>query len=150
MVAKAQAQPPETLEEYRDRLARQLKEVNDEIAAAKQAVRDSVKPDVRYTIQPGESHRWDRVWDDAVVPYHIGAKVLNREALEEVGAQVPQEGGMRYLFNTATGKLIGYTGGGNIYLGDNQRAFDQVSAFLQASPEGGDITDIVESTRGRD
>jgi len=62
---------------------------------------------------------------------------------------------MRYLFNTGTGRLIGATGGGTIFLSVGFRenkeaqaeAINGINIFLDTFPEGGDISEIVNEYR---
>lgn len=56
------------------------------------------------------------------------------------------EGGMRYIFNGATGKFVCGVGGGSVFL-SNQEGWDNLSAYVCKFPEGGDVTAIVESYR---
>lgn len=114
------------------------------IDAAKEEAKKSIKPVVTYSISPYTSTlRSDTIYDPEVVRYEVKAKCHNLDALAEVGVNW-QGGGMVYLFNRATNRLIMGHGGGYIYLKKSPEMWAEVSAFIVAHPEGGDITEIVE------
>jgi hypothetical protein len=149
---------------------RSVEEIKAELAEAqavadaeKKALRDAVKPIWQYTITPEKSRdSFDRIWDETIVAYKLSGEVINKDEYLAAGNSELSihSGGMRYLFNTGTGKLIGATGGGTIFIsGGFGRKNDEAEAmvvhrinmFLGENPQGGDISQIVtefrESTR---
>jgi len=144
------ATPTQTRAQRIASLTAQLNVLQNEEAAEREALLDSVKPIMEYTISPSEVRRssFDFVYDPEVTCYTITGTCTNKLELAAVGnTRHLHEGSMRYYFNGATGRLIGSVGGGNIHLASTEEAYAQVSAFLVASPEGGDITEIVVATR---
>lgn len=141
-------------------LEAQLAAARKEEDLRKQALRDSVKPVWRYTIErlPTTTDVFDAIYDDTIVAYKLSGEVLNREELIAAGHPETfyRAGSMRYLYNTVTTRLIAGVGGGTIFLSTSgfkresakiQRAADQVGAFLADHPEGGDITEIIAKLR---
>ena len=102
---------------------------------------------------------WHKVYDPSCRLYNLRGEVVNREEAKAAGHSDHEmhEGGMLYLYNTLTERIVTSIGGGQIWIGANWNgstgsddvAFDQVSAFLAAHPEGGDITSIVQAHRKR-
>jgi hypothetical protein len=143
-----------TVEEARAALeAAEAEEHNQRMAIMK-----AIRPIWEYTIVPIESGSgWDPIWDDTVVAYKISGRVTNEAEAKAAGhsGYFLAGGGMRYLFNTVTGKLIGPTGGGTIYLSaykpSGERALAktlaQINDFIRTHPEGGDITEIITAFR---
>jgi hypothetical protein len=139
----------------------ELREAEAAAKAAAEAKRKAVTPVWEYTIRPSERALTqafgEPYWDDTIVAYYLNGRVVNEEECKAAGWSdtMISTGGMDYLFNTGTGKLIGGTGGGRVYLsapwGKNQKAAKaalaeavrEINAFLTAFPQGGDITDII-------
>lgn len=139
----------------------QLKAEIREIELAEQAERDARKASVRpvrsYTFTPNErNHGFYKILDESCKLYRLECKVVNKAEMLEVGYTDHDlhEGGMTYLFNTLSGKIVMSTGGGNVHISDgswsdeNKDAIDlawaRINAFLTAHPEGGDVTLILE------
>lgn len=139
---------------------RSIDEIRAELAEAearekeeRQRIRNSVQPQVRFTVfVPQDTHVSGRIWDDTITVYRVEAEVLNKKELKEVGRSA-DEGGMSYYFNTLTGKLICPTSGGTLYFHSFSKREDteasevargEIEAFIAENPEGGDITSIIE------
>jgi hypothetical protein len=146
--------PDKTVAELRKEL-RQAEEREHQDAKARKLV---VPIKYRFTILPAtESHT--KVYDPACRLYAIHGEVVNREEALAAGHydESMRGGGMVYVYNTLTRAIVCSTGGGTIWISDawypkdldgaDDRAFDEVNRFLEAYPEGGDITDIVERFR---
>jgi hypothetical protein len=150
---------------------RPIREIEAELAAAREvaeaerlAVRNATVPVWQFTILPTKSDSFggDEIWDDTIRAYRLAGEVINRDECLAAGHSEHSlgKGAMRYLFNTVTGKLIGATGGGTIYLSNGfgrkdtsaqDMAIHRINMFLAENPEGGDISQIItefrESTR---
>jgi hypothetical protein len=139
-----------------DRIA----ELEAALTAAKEVQRrerkellDSVTPRMTYTIEPTETKSFiDRIYDPAVKVYRLTGTCTNIAECEAAG-HIISTGGMNYLFNTATNRLIMSFGGGHVYIGhgydadeNTEWAYNRIGEFLVRHPEGGDITPIVEET----
>lgn len=106
----------------------------------------------RYRIRPDARVPFgDELWDDSLRFYRLEGWVQNRKEAEAAGHDI-SEGGMSYLYNTYTEKLVMAYGGGRVFIGarwgtpDNgstERVVKELSAFLSEYPEGGDITGII-------
>lgn len=156
-----------SIQRRREELAAELKELERKEESARERRRNAVKPDRRFTIARAkrEGDYFDRILDPAVIMYRIEGIVVNKEAAEAAGwgDRDTSTGGMNYLFNTATGRIIMASGGGNIYISDGswygknraqeaadgKRVYAELEAFLKEHPEGGDITDIIRSQRSK-
>lgn len=127
-----------------------LRVKRQEEADALKVKRDSVKPVYRITIDLATGHSFHKIMDDSVKVYRISGEVTNKAEVDAVGGD-SRGGGMDYLFNTLSGKLIMSTGGGTIWVGgfdnDGHEAFQQINEFLCDHPDGGNITDIVNADR---
>lgn len=109
----------------------------------------------RYTIEPA-SARWHEVYDSSCLLYELKAEIANLDEAREAGhpAHDLRAGGMTYVFNTCSGKIVMGVGGGTIWIstglgGEHKdaahNAMSQISQSLISHPEGGDITRIVEN-----
>lgn len=127
-------------------LRKALRAAEAEEAAAKQALREATPIRKAYVITPqAPRDTWQPLFDPACRFYRISCRVTNREEAEAVGHHLGYaDGGMTYLFNTATGKLAASCGGGLVMISgdDAQELADALSAFLVANPGGGDVTAI--------
>lgn len=135
-------------------LENELKAVRELARMESEALRESVVPEYVYTVAPIDD-KFDRIYDESVVQYRIEGVCTNKEACEAVGRQT-HTGGMTYLFNRASGKIIGAFGGGTVFISGRgfARHTDEVdatmlklSAWIDANPAGGDITKIIEAHR---
>lgn len=138
-----------SIAELRSLLAQKEEEEYD----AKKARRESVKPVYKFVMELVPDDGWDRVMDDSVKTFSLNGYVLNKAELEEVGAEVV-EGGIRYLYNTLSGRIVMRLGGGRIWVGDFGRSdvgaaetYEKIEEFIKANPDGGDITEIVLADR---
>jgi hypothetical protein len=142
-----------------EELRAELKRIEQEEAAEKTA-RKAATPVVRkFTIKP-VTNRWTVMYDSTCVLYDLSAEVTNADEAKAAGhyEHDMRGGGMTYVFNTGTGRIVCSTGGGTIWIGggfagqnDESAAWTmiQISAFIVQHPEGGDITAIVEAHRNK-
>ena len=140
-----------------DRIAEleaELKATRELARMEAEALRESVVPEYRYTVAPIDD-KFDRIYDESVVQYRIEGICTNQEAVDAVGGK-SFTGGMTYLFNKASGKIIGAFGGGSTFI--SGRGFTRhteevdvtiakISAFIVLYPAGGDITLLIEEHR---
>lgn len=148
-----------------EQLRKELKNAEAREAAEFEAKRRATPPIRKYMIELMEisnNSSFDYVYDDSCLLYRIHSFVTNKEAAEAAGWSSSWDlnaGGMTYVYNTLSKKLVMGTGGGNIYIGPSWnksddtshiRAMEEINAFLQQHPEGGDITDIVMRHRQGD
>jgi hypothetical protein len=155
-----------------DELESLLKAKKDELAAAEKARRESVKPVWSWVLKRDDNaHRMDRLMDDSCVWYRLIGYMRNVTEYEAVhggdsisnATRTGHGQGMTYLYNTLSGRFVLASGGGRIWIkesawsiGDNiaeirrnhDECFTELAAFVQANPDGGDVTDIIKSHRG--
>jgi hypothetical protein len=137
-------------------LEARLAEAKATAAAEAKARRDAVKMVRTYTVEPDE-REWTKLYDPDCCFYSIKTQIVNLDECKAAGLNVDSHNqGMAYLFNKATGRIVMSSGGGYVHIDDGFGttsseaaidAFDRVSAFILAFPEGGDITDIVLAFR---
>lgn len=121
--------------------------------------RESVKPVYRFTLAPSPIKPYHEILDDTIILVRLDGVVINAEEMKEAGND-PFQGGMTYYFNKGTGKIVTSTGGGNVWLStdstfsrdeeereDARKTFGLLSEFMVKNPEGGDVTDIVQTHR---
>lgn len=150
----------ETPEDRIARLQAELAKANSEADAQRKAIKEATPPVWEFTIIPKDNtnDNWDRIFDPTIVAYILTGRVVNEEEVKEIGYSdfEIRGGGMQYLYNTVTKKLVSATGGGTIYLSEGwakkrkgylDKAIDQINAFLSANPKGGDITSIINELR---
>jgi hypothetical protein len=113
----------------------------------KEGRRKAVKPVYEFTLTPSNKP-YDKIFDPSCRLYELSGRVTNKAALAESGQSVNLlfEGGMKYIFNGATGKFVMSTGGGSIFM-SCQEGWDTLSNFILRNPEGGDVTVLVEVHR---
>lgn len=116
--------------------------------------------DWRYTIKlvtPRTGVSFDKMYDSTCARYKIDRTLLNRDEakLSGVPDHEMREGGMEYIYNKLTCRIICSSGGGTIYISEDWSAKDQdkdhaderamlaIGAFLIDHPKGGDITEII-------
>jgi hypothetical protein len=144
-------------------MTRSIAEIRAELEAAeklereqKLAQQNAVKPVYKFTIFPTPEQRFDRLFDDTMQLFTIKGECLNNDELEAVGKRAESSGQMKYLFNTATGKLVCSLGGGTSYIGNgftkSDRDFEAevmgyISTFLKLHSQGGDITHLINAHR---
>lgn len=151
-MAEGQKSSAELREELKE-AERREREAADRLAA-------SVRPVWRFTLLPSDE-KFDKVWDESVLKYRLQGEIQNREELELVNNPMRNDGGgMTYLFNTLSKRLVMSTGGGTMWLsegwGNNEDAIEsariarrELEFFLDLQPEGGDVTQIIEDHRKR-
>jgi hypothetical protein len=145
-----------------EEIEKELEEARAIQEAERQLKRDAVKPIWEYTVTPSarQDLTWDPIYDKTIRAYDLVGRVTNEDECKAAGHPdfALRGGGMRYLFNTGTGRLIGPTGGGTIYLStgwgmgkrsdkDLEVAVTAISQFLVDHPKGGDITEIITKFR---
>jgi len=140
-----------------EELRRQLREAEALEAQKREARRKATPVRYQYFIAlASRRNSFDKLYDDTIVQYHIERVILNRTEAEAAGHQdwELRAGGINYLFNKGTGKIICALGGGTSYIstrwngeqdGADVEAFEAISQFLDEHPNGGDITPIVET-----
>jgi hypothetical protein len=127
---------------------------------AVQAMKDAVQPIEMFTIQPDTSP-FHKTMDPAIRFYSISKRLVNKLELKAVGNDTT-EGSMTYMFNAATGRFIGSTSGGHIYVSTDarggwgesvtpeeiERVWSEIAAVVIDRPEMvTEITDIVQQHR---
>lgn len=135
---------------------RSVEEITLELKAAQKRdhersvrIKESTPVVMQYTAFPYQGRMHDEIWDDSIVTYRVEGKCLNLAEAEAAGHRV-DTGGMNYLFNTVTGKVVMATGGGHLYLhgwrdGDNsKRSMKRLGRYLVEHPEGGVVDHLVE------
>ena len=142
-----------------EELRAELKLIEQEEAAEK-AARKTATPVIRkFTIMPAK-RQWTTMYDPTCVLYELAAEVMNADEAKAAGHYEHdlRGGGMTYVFNTCTNRIVCGTGGGTIWVGggfagqnDDSAAWAMmlISDFIIAHPEGGDITAIVEAHKER-
>lgn len=94
-----------------------------------------------------------------VTPYYLRGTISNLEECRMAGWSNSDlmAGGILYIFNTFSKKIMGHIGGGNLYITEKsyfnkeanpEKTFTQLEDFLLLHPEGGDVTDIIISQPG--
>jgi hypothetical protein len=140
-----------------EELRAELKLIEQEEAADKAARLAATPVTMKFTIMPAKD-RWTKMYDSTCVLYELNGQVTNADEAKAAGHYEHElrGGGMTYVFNTGTGRIVCGTGGGTIWVGggfagqsDESAAWTmiQISAFIVQHPEGGDITAIVETHR---
>jgi hypothetical protein len=133
----------------------ELGEAIREEAAAKDARRASVQVEFAYWVRPVDGYKhFGRIYDSSCVLYRIGRTCINAVEAKAAGHDDHElsEGGMDYLYNRITDKIICSVDGGTTYIstwgkrseGADVIAFERISDLIRNQPKGGDITDIVE------
>jgi hypothetical protein len=149
---------------------RTIQEIRAELAEAEKAeklelerLKEAFPPIWQFTIKPAAPRSFsstDELYDDTCRFYELEGEVINREEAAAVGHTelFMRGGGMTYVYNTLSHRIICATGGGTIYISrpwsirddtSAQETMEEVNAFLLENPEGGDITEIVERHRTR-
>jgi len=138
-------------------LKAELREAEQAEAAAKKQRLLDTPVQYRYQISPTSARgHFEKLYDDTCVRYQISRTVLNMDEAKAVGHHDWDlaQGGMTYIYNKVTCRIIGSQGGGNAYISDTWNgpsdgaddiAFQEIGYFLEANPAGGDITYIVEN-----
>lgn len=148
------------MSDYNERIAQletQIAAIRNEKDAEVQRTREAVKPEWRITVTP-KMDAYYKIHDESVVLYEIRGECTNREACIEAGHPKSEldDGGLTYLFNKLSGRIIMDTGGGRVYFSDwghfgvdvevvkraHKEAITEISDFIVRNPDGGDITEI--------
>jgi len=144
----------------------EIKRLKDEDAAAAKVLRESVKPEWKFTFTPAppQEANWDSVRPQSGVRcYVLHGEILNHEAIKAVGGWKDRsgEGSYTYMVNFATPypTIVAGVGGGVIYISGGawgrepikaEPAFMALERFLFDHPEGGDVTEIINAHRNSD
>lgn len=144
--------PIEDIEaELREARARQDEE--------RKRIREATPVVRRFAILPYTPRRYDDdLYDDSCRLYEIKAEIVNAEEAKAAGhpEHALRAGGMVYIFNTLSGRIVYSTGGGTVWIGSGwneknresaNRTMTKISEFLVEHPAGGDITEIVNEHR---
>jgi hypothetical protein len=157
----------EELEAKRKALDAEIKALDAEAEAERKTRRESVKREWKFEMVPDakRSQRWmfDPLWDDTIKVYVLTGTIINKDACLAAGhgEDTVKGGGMAYLFNAGSGKIVTSSGGGNVYInngssyGDKNQeakadalvAIAALGKFLTDNPEGGDVTSIITAQR---
>lgn len=135
-------------------------EIKAELAEAERALQEQRQQRLeatpiimRYTVERDtQPYTVNRLYDEAVVAYSVSGEVVNSDEAAAAGHSLDRKGGsMTWLFNTLSGRIICSTGGGSVFFGfpgdksiAQLDAIEELSAFIAESPQGGDITSIIE------
>lgn len=140
-----------SLEEELEIAEQKVADLKLRISQEKLALQETVKQEYRYTFLPPERPVYDKVYDDSLVWFRLEGICVNKAECEAVGHWSFFEGGMNYLYNTLTHKIVMTAGGGSIHMGGfrgdegNEEAMQILSDYLTANPNGGDITKLVNA-----
>jgi len=144
-----------------EELRAELREAERREAAELQIRRAKVQVRRQFTLLPYEDvHFLDRVYDSTCKLYRLVSTVVNHDEAKTAGHTELEmrNGGMTYVYNTLSHRLVTGVGGGTIWIGptwmneddtSDVEAFEELNAFLLEHPEGGDVTEIVERFRNR-
>lgn len=146
-----------SIEELRKELRAAEQSLKQREIDERQAKMDATPVVRRFVIKPTED-QWHEMYDDSCKLYKLAAEITNRDEAIAAGHADHdlRAGGMTYIFNTLSGRIVTETGGGTIWVGagwggktrESARvAMEAISKFIVEHPNGGDITDIVEQHR---
>jgi hypothetical protein len=146
-------------------LRAELREAEAKEREEREARKAAVEPILRYTLTLDlRELRREPLWDPACRYYRLEGEVINEQELLEAGHSRDEarrrQGGMTYLFNSATGRFVKAVGGGNVYISAPHSSFNsgnpevratwsRLSEFIKAEPDGGDVTAIVRDHDAR-
>jgi hypothetical protein len=135
-------------------MQRELKTLQDQESKAKRDALKAFTRQWRFTIKPYDA-KLDRIYDDTLVWYYLRGELLNADEYKALGGDVERSnGGMAYLYNTLTKRIVMSGGGGNLYIPSGwnrseqesiQDTFIKLAAFIADNPNGGDVTAIIIS-----
>lgn len=140
-------------------LRAELREAEQREAAYRIAQQKKTPIIRKFTISKIDNNKWRReIFDTSCLFYEIKAEVTNRDEAKAAGHPDHefQCGGMVYVFNILSGRIVCDTGGGTIWISSGwcgehynsaHRAMVAISKFIVDHPDGGDITDIVQAHR---
>jgi hypothetical protein len=137
-------------------LEAQLKVLKDQEVKLANERRRNTHPRYRFTLYRSGEDSWHKVYDETCGLWTIHGEVLNQEEVKAAGL-ISQSGGMCYLYNGATRKLICSVSGGTSYFGwsgdpDATSLCAALGARIYANPwatraEPIDVTDLLEAHR---
>lgn len=137
----------------------QLREMLREAEAAERKAADEAKaafvPVFTFTLLPDKREgNFSRLFEGSgCVYYRLSGTLVNKEEARAVGSTV-EGGSMSYLYNTLNHRFVVAMGGGRLWLTnaafrEDEDALSDLSAFIKDNPEGGDVTELVNSHRAR-
>src|SRR5438270_54499 len=115
----------------KEELQRELRELEAREAKAAEDKRRSTKPRYGFRIAPVvQQGSWERIRDDSVKMCRVTGHVINRDECIAAGWAERElgDGGMNYLFNTLSGKIVMRTGGGTVYIQDSSWSGNKAEA----------------------
>ncbi len=140
-------------------LREQLRDAEERESAERKAKMEATPIVWRYTILPANDP-WQEVYDDSCLLYELKGEITNADEAKAAGRpdHSIRPGGMTYVFNKLSGRIVTSTGGGTIFVSGRyggeskkaaaQEAMRQISRFLRDNPNGGDITEIIKNYKG--
>jgi hypothetical protein len=141
-----------------DQLRAELREAEALEVAEGNARREVVPVQWKFTLTP-DTKKYHRLYDPTCRLYRLEGTIVNRAEAEAAGHNVNhREGGMTYVFNAWSDRLVMAIGGGTVFVGDsfgNEKddsdviAMQELSEFIVEHPGGGDVTAIVQRHRER-
>ena len=105
-----------------EELRRQLREAEALEVQEREARRKATPVRCQYLIAPASRRNtFDKLYDETCYTYTIERVILNKAEAEAAGHQdwELRAGGMNYLFNSGTGKIVCALGGGTSYISEN-------------------------------
>lgn len=124
-----------------------IKRLRQQEAADLQASKESVPVVMEWVLYPTKDAFRD-LWDDSCIFYQLNGICTNKAEAEAAGHTRIQEGGMKYLFNTLSGKFVGTFSGGIVWISKrgfrtDEETLANLNKFVAEHPEGGNITEII-------
>jgi len=145
-----------------EELEAELKALRQRKADERKARLEATPIKMLYTFAPSTKQpSFEEVYDNSIKFYRLEGIITNRKEAEEAGHNLEHagQGGMTYLYNTVSGRIIMNIGGGQVHLGGARwaygkedtgavqasmlRAIAELEEFIAVHPDGGDVTDIV-------
>jgi hypothetical protein len=141
-------------------LEERLKKAHAKVKEIKDQKKVEVKPKYEFTFLPHQQ-KFDRIYDDTIVIFRLAGVITNKQECLDAGRpeHTLSAGGMNYLYNKGSGRIVMSTGGGRVWIrekswssmGDSveaienelQRVLYELELFVRRNPEGGDVTDII-------
>jgi hypothetical protein len=143
------------------RLREELAALEAEAKKERDALRASVHPVWKFTFSPADpTDRWDTVWDPACQWWQLTGEIVNRDEMRAAGhgEDFLRGGGMRYLFNTLSNRIVKNGGGGTLYI-TGESSFDSKYAHVRDNTlallslvaqqgKAADVTSIIVNQEG--
>jgi hypothetical protein len=136
-------------------LENEILELRRQKAAELEEIKKSVTPQYEWTLTPTVDN-YDKIYDSTCKFYTLDGRCVNKHEAEAAGHSHIQEGGMKYLFNTLSGRIVGSWSGGTVWISKGGTSFSadeytlaNLSAFIVQNPDGGNVTSIILDHRAR-